>query len=128
MKNKCFFHILVSLFFFPGLYAQSDYNIGSASVSIEPDSTLFSVALSGYGFPAEGRFSIEWLPHGNIPDQITSITGVEGKFYAADSNKVLWRGTPSGDNFEWENIGVANDILALAGLGERLFAVKHSVV
>ena len=42
------------------LSAQSRYQAGYASISIEPDEHIFSVALQGYGAPAEGRFSLEW--------------------------------------------------------------------
>jgi len=79
--------------------------IGTSTVSIEPDSTVFSIALSGYGYPAEGRFSIDWISHGNTPGNITAITGLDGKFFAADSNRTLWSGTPSGEDISWKGQG-----------------------
>ena len=88
--------------------------VGTSRISTEPDSTLFSVALSGYGYPAEGRFSINWIFHGNIPVNIAAITGLDGKFFAADSNRTLWSGTPSAENILWKKIGAADDIKAKA--------------
>lgn len=44
------------------LQAQHNYRIGASTVSIEPDSAVFSLALAGYGAPRDGRFSITWKP------------------------------------------------------------------
>lgn len=124
MNKKSF--LFFFLFLFPFLtFAQSGYLVGTSRVSTEPDSTLFSVALSGYGYPPEGRFSIDWIPQGNTPGKISAITGLDGKFYVADSNSVFWMGTPSGKTIEWKKIGTADDILALTGIGEKLFAVNR---
>ena len=98
--------------------------VGASSVSTEPDTSLFSVALSGYGYPAEGRFSINWILRGNTPGNIAAITGLDGQFIIADSNSALWSGTPSRDNISWKKIGVADGIKALAGMNGKIYAVN----
>ncbi|HTN37915.1 MAG TPA: hypothetical protein VL053_12635, partial [Arachidicoccus sp.] len=81
------------------VFAQDTYQVGTASVSTEPDGQLFSVAMSGYGYPPEGRFSLEWIKAGSdieaLPSNFISITGIEGMhgaFYAVDSAGNLWKG------------------------------------
>jgi hypothetical protein len=124
MKNKILVTLTVFLFSFSVSQGQQEYWVGTSSVSIEPDSTLFSVALSGYGYPAEGRFSINWILRGDAPVGIAAITGLDGKFFAADRNNTLWSGTPSGENISWKKIGIADGIRALAGMNGRLYAVS----
>jgi hypothetical protein len=124
MKNKILLSLAIFLFSISTLRGQQEYMVGSSSVSIEPDSSLFSIALSGYGYPAEGRFSIDWISHGNVPGNITSITGLDGKFFATDSDHTFWMGTPSGEAISWKKTGTADNIKALAGMNGRLYAVN----
>ena len=124
MKNKTLLSLAIFLFSFSTSKGQEAYMVGTSRISTEPDSTLFSVALSGYGYPAEGRFSINWIFHGNTPGNIAAITGLDGKFFAADSNRTLWSGTPSAENILWKKIGAADDIKALAGMNGRIYAVN----
>jgi hypothetical protein len=124
MENKILILIAIFLFSFSISKGQKEYMVGSSNVSIEPDSTLFSVALSGYGYPAEGRFSVEWIYRGNTPGNISAITSLAGKFVASDSNHILWTGTASGENVSWEKIGTADGIRALAGMNGRIYALN----
>ncbi len=124
MENKILLFIAIFLFSFSISKCQEEYMVGSSHVSVEPDSTLFSVALSGYGYPAEGRFSIEWIFRGNAPGKISAITGLDGKLFVADSNHVLWSGALSGENVSWEKIGTADGITALAGMNGRIYALN----
>ena len=124
MKNKILLPLAIFLFSFSTSKGQKEYMVGTSRISIEPDSALFSVALSGYGYPPEGRFSINWAFKGNTPVNIVAITGLDGKFFAADSNWILWSGTPSGENISWKKIGTADGIKALAGMNGRIYAVN----
>ena len=99
MNNRILLSLFTFLFSYSTSKGQEEYMVGTSCVSAEPDSTLFSVALSGYGYPAEGRFSIKWIYQGNAPGKITAITGLDGTFFAADSSRTLWSGTPSGEKF-----------------------------
>ncbi|MEO8764181.1 MAG: hypothetical protein ABI416_07835 [Ginsengibacter sp.] len=124
MKNKILWCIVVFFFSAVASKGQQEYKVGTSTVSIEPDSTLFSIALSGYGYPAEGRFSINFSFYGNTPGNITAITGLNGKFFAADSNHTFWSGTPSVNGISWKKAGSAGGIKALAGINESIYAVN----
>ena len=40
--------------------SQTTYSAGTAEASLEPKTSVFSLALAGYGLPRGGRFSIKW--------------------------------------------------------------------
>jgi hypothetical protein len=62
--NRLFAFLLL---FIPCLsYAQTEYRAGMSSASIEPGDESFSVALSGYAGPWEGRFAVRWDAHGAL--------------------------------------------------------------
>ena len=44
--------------------ATNRFMVGTSTVSIEPDNSIFSLTLAGYGFPGEGRFTLEWIEKG----------------------------------------------------------------
>jgi hypothetical protein len=125
MKNKIFLSLSLFIFSIATSKGQQDYMVGTSSVSIEPDSTLFSIALSGYGYPAEGRFSINWKLQGNTPGNIAAITALGGKFFAADSNHTFWSGTPSVNGISWKKAGTIGDgIKSLAEMNGRIYAAN----
>lgn len=124
IKDKIIYSFVALLVPFLAVRAQSDYQVGISRVSTEPDSALFSVALSGYGYPPEGRFSIEWIHVGETPGNIVALAGLDGKFYATDSTGKLWKGIVSGKNVTWQKAGNARNIVALAGMNRMLYAVN----
>ena len=63
--------------------AGADFIAGSASGSLEPDLSIFSLTLAGYGAPAEGRFSLGWNKVGSCSD-FTWIAGSEDVLYGVD--------------------------------------------
>ncbi len=124
MKNKILLSPFILVFSFLTLKGQQEYMVGTSRVSTEPDSTLFSIALSGYGYPAEGRFSINWILCGTAPANIVAITSLDGIFIAADSNRILWSGSPLGSIISWKKIGLDDGIKVLAGMTGRVYAVN----
>jgi len=53
--------LLPLLFIMPYLTnAQSFYLVGTSQVSIEPAQSLISLNMTGYGFPRDGRFTLQW--------------------------------------------------------------------
>src|SRR5688572_22122528 len=74
--------LLLTCFIHSGLvWAQPAFRAGTSSVSLEPNSSIFSVALAGYGIPREGRFSITWDAVADA-GQLTAITGYGNKLYS----------------------------------------------
>lgn len=97
--NKHLFLFLLVLFFSNYSQGQTNFLTGTSSVSIEPDNSIFSVSLAGYGVPRDGRFSITWKESGQTPD-LTAITALNGKFYAISSSGELMKGTPEQQGFK----------------------------
>ncbi|HTE24262.1 hypothetical protein [Flavitalea sp.] len=126
------FYLLTLLFFFHffNTQGQSEYFIGSSSISIEPDSSVFSLALAGYGAPRDGRFSIAWERSDSAPDSILLLTGVGTKLYAVNQNKDLLVKDVLKDNGGWSKLGTAHDIISLTGYKNRLYSVnsKHELL
>lgn len=122
MKLTC--SILI-LFFLQGfsLKVQSQYLAGTSSVSIEPDSSVFSLALAGYGAPREGRFSITWN-YLNEANDITAITSLNGKLYVVTRSNELQEGKIANDKPTWSKIQDTDPITALTAFNGKLYAVK----
>lgn len=69
---------------------QSTYRVGIGAASIEPDNSIFSTALAGYGLPREGRFSVGW-EEVTVPASLYSLSGA-GSVLLALSETDLWEG------------------------------------
>ena len=116
------------------LPAQTRYQVGFASVSLEPGENLFSVALQGYGAPAEGRVALEWADAGTL-GELAHIAGLGNYLYALAPDGDLSRADATRQPLEWTDIGATNPVVLLAGatpdsfkliasLGKMLYAVS----
>jgi hypothetical protein len=103
--------------------AQSNYQIGTSSVSIEPDNSIFSTALAGYGAPRAGRFSISWNHIGSLPES-NALAGLDGKLYAATSEDELLIGGFAHDQLKWNNAGNAKNITSLTIMNGKLYGTN----
>lgn len=105
------------------------YRVGTSNVSIEPDDSIFSLALAGYGAPREGRFSLTWKYLSAVP-QITAIANLDGRLYAVNGNNELLEVNIDRQNVSFKNIGAANDLMAFTGFGGAWYAVNtdHQLV
>lgn len=100
------------------------YLAGSGTESIEPDSTVFSLALGGYGSPREGRFSLTWRQLTKT-EPLKTVTYFKGKFYGVNFNGDLIAGA-AGSEGKWATVDDNTKIVALASSDEKLFAVNTS--
>lgn len=99
--------------------AQSEYEVGFARVSIEPDCSLISLPLAGYGYPREGRFTLEWVKKGMGVD-VTEMTGYAGCLYALNRNGRLLKREISDQKGGVESYRCSFRFsLPVGGLGER---------
>lgn len=105
--------------------AQTTYEVGMSSVSLEPDKCVFSVALAGYGYPPEGRFSIEWVKKGPAVG-IKALTGINSMLYALDINGTLLTCDVTRDEIQWKHVQSATDFLYLAGMNDDLYAISST--
>ncbi len=113
----------------PGASAQQAYLVGSSSVSIEPDSSVFSLALAGYGAPREGRFSLEWRSVGQLGD-IKAVAAIGARFFAIDEAGALVTGDfPIGEltassSLKWKKFSGRTS--ALTTINGELYAISDS--
>jgi hypothetical protein len=104
--------------------AQQKFMVGSATVGIDPDSSVFSVPLAGYGAPRNGRFSIQWELKNDIGDiKPAYLTAAGNKLYAVNTSGELISGTAAGQKLIWKKGGVNNSIKALTASSTKLYAV-----
>lgn len=103
--------------------AQTTYEVGMSSVSLEPDECVFSVALAGYGYPPEGRFSIEWIKKGSAVG-IKALTGINSMLYALDVNGAILSCDVTRSEIQWKRVQTATDFLYLAGMNGDLYAIS----
>lgn len=120
-KNFLFsFFILLSNLSF----SQSTYLVGTSQTSIEPDKSLISLHLGGYGAPRDGRFTLQWINRGEV-QEITAMGGLNDKLYIVSKGNMKWI-DPSEKNTEWKDAGKAENIRSIAGIKGKLYAVSNS--
>lgn len=125
MKNKLRLFIAFISFIGFSAQAQSDYLVGTSNVSIEPDSSMFSLALAGYGSPKEGRFSITWK-YISQTSKLKTLTSLNDKLYATNDTGELLVGTRDGKGITWTKIGKADNLTSMSGLSGRLYATTNT--
>ena len=115
--------LLIAALLIPGkLSAQTVYYAGTSQVSIEPDQTLHSLHLGGYGLPRNGRFSLEWSAVGSLPEVTTF--GVSGADMYLVSRNELFRLVPEKSNVRIVKEGSAESMIAIAGFDGKLYGMN----
>jgi hypothetical protein len=118
--NKIIFVILI--FYTVHVNAQ-EYRVGTSSCRTEPEQSLISLHLGGYGGPREGRFSLQWVEKELLP-VISFIGGVSDKLYIISKGELLWR--RNSENIgEWKTTSKVDNIIAITGLNGKLYAVNN---
>ena len=68
-----------------GLFARPAFKAGYGSVPIDASDSFFSYALQGYGHPAEGRYTLEWIADGRVEvNEPLSFFGTDDSLFALD--------------------------------------------
>lgn len=102
--------------------SQSGYLVGTSQEAIEPDQSLISLHLGGYGAPKDGRFTLQWVKMGTVPEP-TAIAGLNDKLYIV-SNGDLLSMNPSDNNATWAKAGKAESIRSIAGFNNELYGIN----
>lgn len=105
-------------------FSQSSYFVGTAQSCIEPDQSLISLHLGGYGAPRDGRFSLQWINKGNAPD-VTAMSGVKDKLFIISNNELSWV-NPSASVLKWQKSGKIDNIRCIAGWKDKLYAINNN--
>lgn len=117
--------LLSLLILLPNLsYTQSSYLIGTGKAGIEPDHSLISLHLGGYGAPRDGRFTLQWINRGPVPE-VNALAGTTDKLYLVSKGDLL-SANPSGNGLNWEKAGKADQIRSIAGLNGKLYAANSN--
>ena len=120
-------HAFLLLIFFlitDSLYSQSSYLVGTSQSSIEPDQSLISLHLGGYGAPRDGRFTLQWIKKGIAPDAI-AMAGMADKIYVISNSDLLWI-QPTDKNPAWGKAGKAENIRSIAGINGNIYGVNNN--
>ncbi|MCX6226959.1 MAG: hypothetical protein NTV01_19790 [Bacteroidia bacterium] len=120
--NYIFLPVLILLPFLS--YSQSGYLTGTSQEGIEPDQSLISLHLGGYGAPRDGRFTLQWIKKGSVP-AVAAAGGLNDKLYII-SNGDLFSMNPSENNSNWGKAGKAENIRSIAGFNNELYAVNYN--
>ena len=100
----------------------NDFEVGSSSVSIEPDNSLFSLTLAGYGYPGEGRFTLEWIARGEAP-ALAWMTGDGNRLYGIDrEGQILVLDDPQ-KQLQWQPLESSAPVRYMAALQGKLYAL-----
>jgi hypothetical protein len=105
------------------LHAQSSYLAGTSQVSIEPDQSLISLHLAGYGAPRDGRFTLQWKMLGNAP-AAEALAGMNNRLYVVSGGNLLFMSLPEAAP-AWETVGKALDIISVSGCNGYLYAIDN---
>ena len=105
------------------IYSQSSYLIGTALAGIEPDQSLISLHLGGYGSPRDGRFTLQWINKGQVPE-VNAMGGLSDKLYVVSKSDLLGM-KPSGNNSVWKKEGKAENIRSISGFNGKLYALNN---
>ncbi len=117
--------LLLLIFILPYLsYSQSSYLVGTSQVSIEPAESLISLNMTGYGFPRDGRFTLQWENRGAVPE-VKAMGGLNGKLYIVTKGDLMER-NPSENGATWEKAGKAENIRSIAGFQNELYALNNN--
>ena len=103
---------------------QSEFLAGTAQSGIEPDESLISLHLGGYGAPRDGRFTLQWINHGETPDA-RSMAGLKDKLYIISGNDLLYY-SPALKGPVWKSAGRAENIIAISGYEDKVYALKNN--
>ena len=121
--------------------AQESYSVGVATRSIEPDQKSFSLSLSGFAAPKEGRFSLTWkkvdAANGNLSKELRQLaattsakamaaTKLGSWYYRLDAGGNLYRATSPRTQAEKITTTQRGKLVALTTDGYRLYALNSN--
>jgi hypothetical protein len=121
MRSKLIY--LTCLLLIPArLISQYEYQAGISQVTIEPDQTLLSLHLGGYGAPRDGRFTLEWKEKAAVPET-DAMSASGNKIFIISKNELLTLGTER-EKPEIEKAGEAEGIVSIAVTEGKIYGLN----
>ncbi len=125
MRYKNFISfVLIWLPVFVNSTAQTGYKVGVSQCTIEPDRSLISLHLGGYGAPRDGRFSLQWTEEEFLPD-VTSLGGSPDKVFIIKKGELFFRDLSKSES-QWSKAGNDMALVAVAGSERKIYGVDAS--
>ena len=120
--------LLPVLCFYQSLaFGQDSYEAGTSSVSLEPDSTVFSLSLAGFGYPREGRFSITWKEL-DSSGKLSAVVPHKASWYGVNASGNLVKGNSGQSTDSWKQISHAENTTALVVVKNRIYAIRDGAI
>ncbi|HPT22864.1 MAG TPA: hypothetical protein PLR88_13035, partial [Bacteroidales bacterium] len=119
-------NVLIFLFFIIAsvqAYSQSSYFIGTSQASIEPDQSLISLHLGGYGAPRDGRFTLQWINKTPVPETV-AMEGSDNKLFIAGKGNIMLMDL-SENNSVWKSVARYDNIKAIAVADGKLLSMNN---
>ncbi len=124
MKSKIF-SVLILICLKTGLlFSQNGYLAGTGQSGIEPEETLISLHLAGYGAPRDGRFTLQWVNKGNVPETV-ALTGSDNNLFIVGRGE-LFSCIPSGTDPVLKAAGRADNIKSIACYNGKLYGITNT--
>lgn len=117
--NWIFFLILILT---PSSAFSQEYLAGAATSTIEPDQSMISLHLGGYGAPRDGRFTLQWKKVESLSGKV-AVCGAGERLYIINNDELLYR---KRTEKQWKKAGNAENMTALAGMNNKLFALNQN--
>ena len=118
--------LILLLILYPSVsFSQSIYQVGTSQEAIEPDQSLISLHLGGYGAPKDGRFTLHWVKIGAVPE-IIAISGLNDKLFIVSKEGDLLSMDPSDNSGIWRKVGKAQNIRSIAGSDNSLYGISDN--
>lgn len=143
MTRISFFLSFILLHIVPA-FAQEQYTVGAATCSIDPGQKPYSLSLSGFAAPREGRFSLTWKKAG-VPDKllrgqllkqssefkngdIISAAKAGSALYTVDTKGNLYQTGPGSSNPKKQKIKTDSrgKLVAVTSDGRYLYALNSN--
>jgi hypothetical protein len=109
--------------FSPAHTYSQEYLAGTGVASIEPDRSLISLHLGGYGAPREGRFTLQWTRKEKLPE-LSAFSGSDKMLFIVSNGDLMTK--DPGNNVNWLKAGKAENIISLSGYGNSLYALNQN--
>ncbi|PQA92303.1 hypothetical protein B0A69_14730 [Chryseobacterium shigense] len=120
------FKSFILVFLLQNFIFGQNYFVGFSKETINPNSTILSSPLAGFGDPKQGRFSINFIETGTAKN-VVAMCSSDTKLYIATGDNKLWQADISSGDPNWILIGPAFYVTALTyGNGKLYGADKNN--
>lgn len=119
------FKSFILVFLLQNFISGQNYFVGFSKESINPNSTILSSPLAGFGDPRQGRFSINFQEMG-VAQNAVAMCSSDTKLYMATSDNKLWQADINSSAPNWVFMGMAYYVTALTYGNGKLYGTDKN--